>query len=707
MTFVRVAVVEVPDLTKYQKLSRALERGGLWDVVDGVRIASARPIRVIIKPDLGAFALSSPNATDPQLIEALIDELHDRGHIDVAVGFTADASALWAENREVFALAELLGYRFRTAKDRAYEVVDLATDLDDSVFPPESALYGTALSREWLHAQIRIVFAKNKTHERKGYSLCLESLIGVLPLADKHLHYAAARYDGDVVSDLLEVAPVHFAIIDAIESSHGAGGSRSPEPIATEAIIASPAICLADQIGALKMGLDPFCSAMFAKVAQRHPLPSNYEIEGSLQVFPNWRNVPGASRWAANYRAGALELDRLVEPWLQRLDKGLFPAKSPIDDRMNAFAADFFGDADSPTSRWFLVILNVVLGLIGHMAESYRTLFDKDSLRQKTVSLGIDPARWSADQFAALVAELSQLEVLVSGASEAAPGLRWRELGGAVLFSYSRTLPINFELFVQRVDVARTIQYMNDYLGGVVVPLEYDSSGRPVRQAERNLYLPQPNYLVLYHGKPIDVTKLEVVEYLPDRHRLYWKTVHSENASASFDDGVATFSRTPEGTEVTITGRQLFTLPSFLQILDLSLVAEFKAALVTHAYRTFFDRTTANFEALVEGREIRLGRIPDEPIPSGADTILPILKRVGEMLLPLLQEWTTGKATSQRHSTSGTLDADGFVHFGGAPREMAAPAPPTGAALWAKEISRFLTGMSAAIQRDLRYGAGE
>ena len=75
-----------------------------------------------------------------------------------------------------------------------------------------------------------------------------------------------------------------------------------------------------------------------------------------------------------------------------------------------------------------------------------------------------------------------------------------------------------------------------------------------MRQAERNIYLPQPNYLVLYQGKPIDVSKLEVVEYAADRHRLYWKTVLSENGSATYDDGIATFERTSDGTRVTITG---------------------------------------------------------------------------------------------------------------------------------------------------------
>ena len=57
--------------------------------------------------------------------------------------------------------------------------------------------------------------------------------------------------------------------------------------------------------------------------------------------------------------------------------------------------------------------------------------------------------------------------------------LRWRYVEGAVVFSYRRYLPIDFDAFHAQVDVARTIQFMNDYLGGVVLPLVHDASGTP------------------------------------------------------------------------------------------------------------------------------------------------------------------------------------------------------------------------------------
>ena len=48
-------------------------------------------------------------------------------------------------------------------------------------------------------------------------------------------------------------------------------------------------------------------------------------------------------------RNQAETLDRLVEPWLQRLDPELFPLKHPLDARLNAALAEFF--AGSATIR--------------------------------------------------------------------------------------------------------------------------------------------------------------------------------------------------------------------------------------------------------------------------------------------------------------------------------------------------------------------
>jgi hypothetical protein len=398
-------------------------------------------------------------------------------------------------------------------------------------------------------------------------------------------------------------------------------------------------------------------------------------------------------------RHHAETLDRLVEPWLQRLDPELFPLKHPLDARLNATLMELLADPDvASLGQWLVPLANALLGCIGVAIEAYRTLFDKDALRQHAVPLGIDVAAVSDSAFDALVEELHRLEPIAAEAPQVSSELAWQYVDEAVVFRYTRTLPIDFGLFVRHVDVARTIQFMNDYLGGVLVALTHDESGRPVRQAERNIYLPQPNYLVLYQGQPIDVSKLEVVEYGANRRRLYWKTIGSENGSATFDDGIATFEQTADGTRVAIIGRQQFALPPFWQVFDPNLVPGLKARLVTHAYQTFFDRTIANFEALVEGRDIRIGRPVDEPAAPPAERLMPLLQHIGAIALPLLRQ-LAGRSEHAAPDECHQVDADGFVHI--TPAQSITAEAVTEPEQWVAAVTRFADGLGQAMRRDL------
>ncbi len=662
---------------------------------------------IVIKPELAGFTVGSPTATDPALVEMLIDLLQDRGFTNVAVVGSADSSALWAANRDLYALCDLLGYRFVTPKGHSYDIVDLADDVEGVAFASDSILWNSGISRVWLDADLRIVFTKNRTDEVAGYALCLDTMIGVLPLVDKNLHYRKRREPGDVIAALLAATPVQFCLIDAIVSAHGAGGRRAVTGINTDTIIAASDIVLADYIGALKMGLDPATSPLFAHVVRSHPLQTRYTVEGALVPYTNWTNVPAIALRAAQMRDEAGALDRLVEPWLQQLDPELFALKHPIDARLNAVLAGFFAESGA-IGEWLMVLANVVIGLIGRAIDSYRTMFDKDALYQRAVPLGIDTDAVADGVFDALVTELYLLEPIAASAPEVSDNLRWRYVEEAVVFRYTRTLAIDYAQFVERVDIARTIQFMNDYLGGVVVPLTYDATGRPIRQAERNIYLPQPNYLVLYHGKPIDVSKLEVVEYGADRQRLHWKTIASENRSATYDDGIATFERAAEGTRITIMGRQLFALPLFWQVFDLNLFPDIKSALVTHAYSIFFDRTMANFEALVEGRDIRIGRSVNEPAPPAMEHLMPLLQRIGELVIPLLPDMSARQELAETNDDR-KFDADGFVHItpaSSSPSIAATNVP--GVERWVAEIARFIDGLRGAAQQDAtQFGQAE
>jgi uncharacterized protein (DUF362 family) len=713
-----VVIADDASLHAIELLGAALDLAGFWKVIAQACTRSrvpAKKFQILIKPDLGAFDVSSPVATDPGLVEGLLDLLHEKGYAQVAVCSAPDSSFLWAENRDVAVLADLLGYKFVTPGGHEYDIVDLTENLVTGDFPLGTVLYGGELAQAWREAHFRICFAKNKTDEQDGYALCLDSLLGVLPLIDKDYYYRQRLPAGAAVAELIERTPVHFGLIDATVSAHGTGGSRAPAAIETNCIIASESVLLADYVGALKMGLDPHQSQLAERVFATIGIPSNYSVEGNLRVYSGWKNVNPLIMDSHRLREKSSTLSRLLKPWLQKMDTEIFPLKNPIDARINANISDFFADvANDSAALWLLVAANYALGNLSQGVHTYRILYDKDALRHEHVPLGLRLEDYSETDYQAIVAELSVLETLLRDVEPAAENLRWRYVDGATVFEFSRELPIDFDEFTRSVDVSKTIQYMNDYIGGVAVAVKRDANGRVLLQAERNLYLPQPNYMALYQGKQIDVSKLEVCEYSPDSCRMFWKTMKSENQSAIYDDGIVVFTRIEDSTRVQIIGRQLFVLPPVWQAVNLDLVPEIKAPLVTHAYKTFFERTCANLEALVEGREIRIGRpwhVPEsvndaEPLP--VQVIQDFFLRLGETLHGLFGAKGDFKGLGQNVTAAPSFtDADGFRHFRPG-RDATHPATnpsrsevePNALQELLGKISGFYSGLYAAAARD-------
>ena len=74
---------------------------------------------------------------------------------------------------------------------------------------------------------------------------------------------------------------------------------------------------------------------------------------------------------------------------------------------------------------------------------------------------------------------------------------------------------------------------MHDYIGGRSIPTGLDSQGRCIHQLERTVFLPQPNTSLLFLGRGIDVTKIELITYGADVQKLIWRTLLSDNKSAN------------------------------------------------------------------------------------------------------------------------------------------------------------------------------
>lgn len=677
--FARVVAI-VSHKEKYKSLDRALNRSGFWLVLDAARRRAGLrkdKFEILIKPDLNAFELTGSTATDPSMVEFLIDQLHERGYLRTTVGEGRDSTNQWLENRDVQVRADLIGYKFVTPKGREYDVVDLAEDLVHGPFEEGSILYGSPLSRRWQNANFRIIFAKNKTDDTSAYFLCLDNLISILPLRDKDYHYKYRLNRTDVLLELAQQANVDFCIIDAFNSNHGNAGSRVARPIETQTIIAGQDLLLTDHAAARKMGVLPDASPLHNAATRKMGLSEPYRIDGDLTPYSDWINVHPLVLDSTRRREKWLELSQILQPWIQRIDQEAFPFKDPINENINRVLSQYLsGIDDNPTVFWSIVGLNYVLGLLNDGAVALQIMYWKDSLRHQEAPLNLQSDEYRRGDFEAIASYLEPLEHLMQSLAPDQNGLRWRyDKDGAVSFEFSRVIPVNYDDFVRRVDVAKTIQYMNDYIGGVIVQIKKDSRRRVVHQIERNLYLPQPNYLALYQGQNIDVSKLELIRYGKNEQKMFWKTIKSENGSAKFDDGTVRFVRLNDGdTFVSIFGRQQFTLPLFWEIVNLDNFPALKHILVTHAYTTFFTQTMANLEAVYEGRDVRIGKswdprageadnISDSSSPS--ERVAVLLNTAQEFLKKnvLEREGLVYRLFTPYNPQPEYTDENGFAHF--------------------------------------------
>lgn len=610
---VLVIVSQSVKYDKFKLLSVTLERSGFWVRVEEVRKScniSRADFRVVIKADLEFFDSGAPTGADPEVVEHLITLLHRQGYDLVVVADSLGSADLWLENRDVAVLADLVGYRYVTEDGRPYDIVNMSEDVIDGGFPDGGALTRSKLGRSWAEAHFRISIAKNKTHEEHFFSLGLQNLLGVLPLRDKEYHYYHRLDPGDVCIELLRQTPVHFSLIEALVSNHGSDGIQSMNPLSTNTLIASEDLLLADWAAALKMGIDPYASPLNAKALAAIGLPRRYRIVGNLIPYPGWNNVPLVLSDSVRKRNRSISVRQIVRPWFQSVNRDLFPFKNSVDDRVNHFIVNFLSKTDQhPMVLTATVGLNYLLAGFHNLMEGYGIIYDKDRVWRKQTPLGLDLKRYSLCDYEAIV---DYMEPLAQVAAQTPPdrnGLRWRYIDKSVLFEFSRTLPIEFDEFVSHVEISKAVHMMNDNIGGASEPVSVDSQGRITHQAERNIYLPQPNWMVIFGGKVIDVGKLEFVRYEENRRQIFWRTVTSANESATFDDGIVTFARDDVGkTAITIVARQQFALPSIWQAINMDFIPQVKDTLVSDAYTTFFSRTMANYEAVYEGRDVGTGR---------------------------------------------------------------------------------------------------
>lgn len=663
---IKVSLLQNQDASIKSLLEDTLDKADFVTTLEQERLQAQvekADFRILIKPDLELFDHRASTGTDPQIVELLIDLLNEQGYSNIVVASAEDDSSLWLENRDMLSLADLVGYCFVTDQGHTYDVENLSESLTDGGFPPGSILAGTPLSSYWQEAHFRIVFCKNKTHEEQGYALGLQSLLAILPQPAKTFHYRHRLKQEEVALDLFTHTKVHFAIIDAWESNHGSLGNAQPHPLATHTFIASPNLLLADWIGALKMGLDPYVSSINATVFRKLGLPKNYTIKGDLSPYPAWKNVPIHLRESAYKRNESPLAQRLAKVCLLKVNTELFPFKNVVEQQLNSVFSNHLQNIDlNPTTYWVLFLLNTTFANLDSFQKGWKTLFDKDQLNRVDARLNIDLSQLKPADFAEIEHYILPLQTILRYTLPDQNGLRRRYLDGSVIFEYTRIIPVPYEDFIQKVDICQAVQMMYDNIGGTRVSIKTDQQGRVIHQAERDIYLPQPNWMVLFGGKHIDVDKIELIKYEDEQQQNFWRTLSSANQSADYDDGMLTFAKDPGGVRIEIIARQKFELPLFWQVVNLDYVPVIKERVVSDAYNLFFSRTIANFEAAYEGRSPYVGKtltpLDNETLPYELDH----LKGLFSMLVNFFKNWTNQDNTLAGFAETNA-DENGFRHF--------------------------------------------
>jgi uncharacterized protein (DUF362 family) len=568
--------------------------------------------------------VSQPTPASAEVVHAVVDVLHDRGCTSVVVGSSLHSYDRDRGHHVLAGLARRAGLLGVTPLGRRYEVVDLGSDLATAPVPDVSVLSGHLVSRQWVEAGTRVVVGRAVTELVDGYAACLSTLLRAAP-------EVAGAEPADVAADLLAHLPPALCVVDVLHASVGPDGARLPQPVDSGALVVATDALAADSAVAALLGLDRSVSPLVERALLAVGAASG-RTEGRLSAVDGAHAAHPLARAAARSVAAEPRLSRVLSAAIGGPDDDAEPA-DPVLSTVRALLTPLVAAADDPVGHLSLTAVLTAAASVRHGALTWATGADKASVDRREVPLGFDPAAYPDHDYDGLPALVAPFEALLDGLPTNDDGMRWRLLDGATVFEVGRDLRADFDEFVARVDVAAGISLMADYLGGRRVTVAGGPAG--TRQAERNLYLPQPNYLAAWGGEPIDVCKIELVERDPDRHCLTWRTVSSPNGSAQFDDGSLTFTRIPSGTRAVVRGRQLFTLPSAWAGVDLAALPEVRNPLLEEAYRRFFTTTFDNLEACFEGREFRIGRAPMDPTE-------PLLTQSVDLLLGAVTRWLDG-----------------------------------------------------------------
>ncbi|MEW5249681.1 hypothetical protein [Microbulbifer discodermiae] len=247
--------------------------------------------------------------------------------------------------------------------------------------------------------------------------------------------------------------------------------------------------------------------------------------------------------------------------------------------------------------------------VLANIAKAPQVFFAKNTVKRRKYSFDIDLSKYSLDDYTEIIGVLRQIETEVLSAPGSRDGMHWVHFRDTTYFYGEQLFRVPFDDFVDKVDVAHAGDFYRDSIALVTQVVQQDELGRATYQGARIVALPQPNYAAFLGKGNLDVYKLEKVEYSQDEHRVWMKTVHSPNGSASCDDGYLLFQRTPSNyVKVAFLACQSFPVPPIMALFFLDRWKWLKDTLTEAAYRSFCARMMKNIEACYKGENFKVGR---------------------------------------------------------------------------------------------------
>ncbi|HEY3342424.1 MAG TPA: DUF362 domain-containing protein [Anaerolineae bacterium] len=280
---------------KFAALHRAVEQSGFvsnlltrW----GASGKSKADFLIAIKPNIMTASIheqDSPVYTDPALVEDLIGLMHEQGFTNIIVVEAENVYNYSYSGRRVQAVAAMCGYT-----GNGYRILSMTEDRVPFNYGEQLGRH--IVGREWLEADYRISFAKNKTHWQCYFTACIKNVYGCLPEWDKMKYYHHKRrgqdirfYDAAVL--ICDRFPVHFGFMDAWVSGDGLTGHvRDADPNHTHTIFASENIFALDWVAGEKMQIHPLDNPVIRRAMQEWGTVNVTRVGDMTPWYP-WNNV--------------------------------------------------------------------------------------------------------------------------------------------------------------------------------------------------------------------------------------------------------------------------------------------------------------------------------------------------------------------------------------------------------------------------------